>query len=162
MQSAIGDVLEVRVRVTGSVVCAAMLVATVLTGCTPSQDATPRSTPRDAPVAPVTATNLVAGPLVNTVWRVTSGNRAPGTLFIFLSNGTLMMTSCVEVYRLATWRAETTDRLTIVEDVTVQYTADIQALSEDSLSLRLNLRSEQVDLTLEAAQAPFVCPDLPR
>jgi hypothetical protein len=139
-----------------------MLVATVLTGCTRSQDATPRSTPRDAPVTPVTATNLVAGPLANTVWRVTSGNRAPGTLFIFLSNGTLMMTSCVEVYRLARWRAETMDRLTIVEDVTVQYTADIQALSEDRLSLRLNLRSEQVDLTLEAAQAPFVCPDLPR
>jgi hypothetical protein len=162
MQSAISDVLEVRVRVTGSVVCAAMLVATVLTGCTRSQDATPRSTPRDAPVTPVTATNLVAGPLANTVWRVTSGNRAPGTLFIFLSNGTLMMTSCVEVYRLARWRAETMDRLTIVEDVTVQYTADIQALSEDRLSLRLNLRSEQVDLTLEAAQAPFVCPDLPR
>jgi hypothetical protein len=62
MQSAISDVLEVRVRVTGSVVCAAMLVATVLTGCTRSQDATPRSTPRDAPVTPVTATNLVAGP----------------------------------------------------------------------------------------------------
>jgi hypothetical protein len=162
MQSAISDVLEVRVRVTGSVVCAAMLVATVLTGCTRSQDATPRSTPRDAPVTPVTATNLVAGPLANTVWRVTSGNRAPGTLFIFLSNGTLMMTSCVEIYRLARWRAETMDRLTIVEDVTVQYTADIQALSEDRLSLRLNLRSEQVDLTLEAAQAPFVCPDLPR
>jgi hypothetical protein len=162
MQSAISDVLEVRGRVTGSVVCAAMLVATVLTGCTRSQDATPRSTPRDAPVTPVTATNLVAGPLANTVWRVTSGNRAPGTLFIFLSNGTLMMTSCVEVYRLARWRAETMDRLTIVEDVTVQYTADIQALSEDRLSLRLNLRSEQVDLTLEAAQAPFVCPDLPR
>jgi hypothetical protein len=99
---------------------------------------------------------------VNTVWRVTSGNRAPGTLFVFLSNGTLMMTSCVEVYRLATWRAESTDRLTIVEDPPVQYTADIQALSENRLNLRLNLRSEQVDLTLEAAQAPFVCPDLLR
>ena len=73
-----------------------------------------------------------------------------------------MMTSCVEVYRLAAWRAETTDKLTIVEDTTVEYTADIQALSQDSLSLRLNLRSEQVDLTLEVAQAPFVCPDLPR
>ena len=72
------------------------------------------------------------------------------------------MTSCVEVYRLATWRAETTDGLTIVEDIAVQYTADIQALSQNSLGLRLNLRSEQVDLTLEAAKAPFVCPDLPR
>jgi len=106
--------------------------------------------------------DLAAGPLVNTVWRVTSGNRAPGTLFVFLSNGTLMMTSCVEVYRLATWRSETTDRLTIVEDTTVQYTADILALSQDRLSLRLNLRSEQVELRFEPAQAPFVCPDLPR
>jgi hypothetical protein len=139
-----------------------MLVATILVGCTPSQDTPRRSAPVDTPATPVPAASLATGPLVNTVWRVTSGNRAPGTLFVFLSGGTLVMTSCVEVYRLATWRAETTDRLTIVEDTTVQYTADIQALSQNSLSLRLNLRSEEFDLTLEAAQAPFGCPDLPR
>ena len=139
-----------------------VVLMALFAGCTPSQDTTQRSTPVNAPAPPIAATDLAAGPLVNTVWRVTSANRAPGTLFVFLSNGTLVMTSCVEVYRLATWRAESADRLTIVEDTAVQYTADIRALSQDSLSLRLNLRSEQVDLTLEAAQAPFVCPDLPR
>lgn len=152
---------EVCVRVTGSVVCAATLLAAILAGCSPPERTTDAPAIRGTP-APPTLTDPLAGPLVNTAWRVTSANRAPGTLFVFLSNGTLVMTSCVEVYRLATWRAETADRLTIVEDTTVQYTADIQALSQDSVSLRLNLRSEQVDLTLEAAQAPFVCPDLPR
>ena len=58
------------------------------------------------------------------------------------------MTSCVEVYRLATWRAETHGQADDCQRITaVRYTADILALSQDSLSLRLNLRSEQVDLT---------------
>jgi len=156
-----GAALEAYVRLERTKICGAAILAALFAGCTPSQDTTQPSTPVNAP-APPAATDLAAGPLVNTVWRVTSANRAPGTLFVFLSNGTLMMTSCVEVYRLATWRAETADRLTIVEDIAVQYTADIQALSQNNLRLRLNLRSEQVDLTLEAAKAPFVCPDLPR
>ena len=139
-----------------------VVLAALFAGCTPSQDTVQRSNPVNAPAPPIAATDLAGGPLVNTIWRVTSANRAPGTLFVFLSNGTLMMTSCVEVYRLATWQAETTDRLTIVEDIAVQYTADIQALNQNHLSLRLNLKTEQVDLTLEAAKAPFVCPDLPR
>jgi hypothetical protein len=142
-------------------VCGVALFMAGCTGALPTQDAV---SPRASSVspAPIPTADRTTEQLVNTAWRVTSGNRAPGTLFVFLSNGTLVMTSCVEVYRLATWRAETTDRLTIVEDATVQYTADIRTLSQNSLSLRLNLRSEQVDLTLEAAQAPFVCPDLPR
>ncbi len=149
-------------RARNALVSGLALFATACAGGVPAQDATERSTPISNQTTATQTTGPAPGFLVNTVWRVTSGNRAPGTLFVFLSNGTLVMTSCVEVYRLATWRAETTDRLTIVEDTAVQYTADIQALSQNSLSLRLNLRSEQVDLTLEAAQAPFVCPDLPR
>ena len=134
-----------------------------IAGCAPSQDMTQRSTTVNAPAPSIAATDLAAGPLVSTVWRITSPTGRPlGSFYIFLPNGTLVMTSCVETYRLATWRAESTDRLTIVEDPPVQYTADIQALSENRLNLRLNLRSEQVDLTLEAAQAPFVCPDLLR
>ena len=100
---------------------------------------------------------------MNTVWRITNpAGRPLGSFYLFLPNGTLVMTSCVETYRLATWRAESTNQLTIVEDTAVEYTADIQALSENSLSLRLNLRSEQVEMAFEPAQAPFVCPDLPR
>ena len=149
-------------RATRAVASGLTLFATACAGDVPTQDSAESSTPISSQTAAAQATGPAPGFLVNTVWRVTSGNRAPGTLFVFLSNGTLVMTSCVEVYRLATWRSETTDRLTIAEDTTVQYTADIQALSETSLSLRLNLRSEQVDLTFEPVKAPFVCPDLPR
>ena len=156
------DSLEVGVRVTGSIICGTTLFATILAGCTPSQDTTQRSPPVNAPAPPAAATDLTAGPLVSTVWRITSpAGRPLGSFYIFLPNGTLVMTSCVETYRLATWQADTTDRLTIAEDPAVSYTADIRSLSETSLSLRLNLRSEQVDLTFEPAKAPFVCPDLP-
>ena len=72
------------------------------------------------------------------------------------------MTSCVETYRLATWRAEAPTRLEITEDPTVTYGADVLTLDETRLNLRLNLKSEQVNLELATPQVPFVCPDLPR
>ena len=140
----------------------AVILAASWIGCTPPQD---RTTPTvaDTPAPAASASGLAGGPLVSTVWRSTNPTGRPlGSFYLFLPNGTLVMTSCVETYRLATWRAESANRLTIVEDTEVEYTADIQALSEDSLSLRLHLRSEQLDLTFEPAQAPFVCPDLPR
>ena len=131
-------------------------------GCTPSRDTT-APTSANIPAPPAAAPGIAAGPLVGTVWRIASPTGRPfGSFYIFLPNGTLVMTSCVETYRLATWQTEGTDRLTIAEDPTVSYTADILALSENSLRLRLNLRSEQVEIAFDPAQAPFVCPDLPR
>jgi hypothetical protein len=155
--------LEAFMRLGRAATFGTVVLAALFAGCTPSQDMTQRSTPVTAPAPPVTALDVAGGPLVSTVWRITNpASRPLGSFYIFLPNGTLVMTSCVETYRLATWQAEMTDRLTIVEDPTVRYTADILMLSQNSLSLRLNLRSEQVDLTFEPAQAPFVCPDLPR
>lgn len=150
-------------RSTCSAVFGVTLLAAVLAGCTPSQDTTDRSSSANTPAPPVTATNLAAGSMVSTVWRTTTpAGRPLGSFYLFLPNGTLVMTSCVETYRLATWQAETAERLTITEDPSVRYTADILAISRDRLSLRLNLRSEQVELMFEPAQAPFVCPDFPR
>jgi hypothetical protein len=97
------------------------------------------------------------------VWRVTSPpGRAPGSFYIFLSSGTLVMTSCVETYRLATWMSEPNARLRIVEDIATEYGAEIRSVSDRDLALRLLLKNEQVDLVLESAVAPYVCPDLPR
>ena len=142
--------------------CGTVVLVALLVGCTPQQNTAPRSDAGNVS-APPPAPGLAAGPLVSTVWRITSpADRPLGSFYTFLPNGTLVMTSCVETYRLATWQAETTDRLAIAEDPTVRYTADILTLSEDNLRLRLNLRSEQVEMTFEPAQAPFVCPDLPR
>jgi hypothetical protein len=75
------------------------------------------------------------------------------------------MTSCVETYRLATWRAETPgdaapNRLTIVEDTNTAYGAEVRRADAQRLDLRLHLKSEVVDLGLEPATTPFVCPDL--
>ena len=75
------------------------------------------------------------------------------------------MTSCVETYRLAAWRAETPGdaapkRLTIVEDANTTYGAEVRRADDQRLELRLHLRSEVVDVGLEVATTPFVCPDL--
>jgi hypothetical protein len=92
-----------------------------------------------APRAPDPA---AASRLMNRVWRVVQpAGRAPGSFYVFLADGTLLMSSCVETYRLATWRTAGEGRLVVTEDPAVSY---------------------GVDLELQAATAPFVCPDLPR
>ena len=119
----------------------------LVAGCTSPPPAAPASTDR----------------LINKVWRITSPpDRAPGSFYIFLSDGTLVMTSCVETYRLATWRADGVSRLMIAEDPGVQYPAEIRDVRDREAHLRLILKSEQVELTLTQADAPFVCPDMPR
>ena len=70
------------------------------------------------------------------------------------------MTSCVETYRLATWHLDASNRVTIVEDATTSYAADVRRADADRLELRLHLKAENVDLVLEPATTPFVCPDL--
>lgn len=119
---------------------------------------------KPAPSPPTaTQTKSSAARWVNKVWRVTAPtDRAPGSFYIFLSDGTLVMTSCVETYRLATWRAESDGRIRIAEDKITRYHAEIRQVSDRQLSLRLDLKNEQVALTLEAADVPYVCPDLRR
>lgn len=104
-----------------------------------------------------------ASRLINKVWSVTAPpDRAPGSLYIFLADGTLMMASCVETYRLATWQSQGDDRLVVTEDPTTSYGVRVIDQGERDLRLRLELTGENVDLELRAADAPIVCPDLPR
>jgi hypothetical protein len=130
----------------------AAVLLLVLFACTPA--------PAVEPSSPPTAS------FTNRVWRVISpAGRAPGSFYIFLSDGTLVMTSCVETYRLATWRAATPgdavpNRLTIVEDTNTTYGAEVRRADGQRLELRLHLKSEVVDLGLEPGTTPFVCPDL--
>jgi hypothetical protein len=97
----------------------------------------------------------------NRVWRIVSPTgRAPGSFYIFLTDGTLVMTSCVETYRLATWRDMAPGRITIVEDPVTTYDAEILRADNARLDLRLHLKQDVLDLRLERAATPFVCPDL--
>lgn len=96
------------------------------------------------------------------VWLDQSPGAAPGTLRAFLSDGTLVMTSCVETYRLAPWRWVSGARLVWEEDGT-NVDAEVIVVSEDTLGLAIRLVDGTSEThTFKAAQSPVVCPDLPR
>jgi hypothetical protein len=134
-----------------------------LASCSQRKGSTDQPAGTDAaqPTAPSPSTT--ESRLANKVWLITAPpGRAPGSLYIFIGGGTLMMTSCVETYRLATWQLQGDDRLLVSEDPATSYFVRVIDVGERDLRLRLELVGENVDLELRAADAPIVCPDLPR
>ena len=99
--------------------------------------------------------------LVGRVWVSTDASAAPGTFRIFLADGTLVMDSCWETYRLAPWRPIDHRRIEWTED-TVRIEAQITQLTAERLQLRLQLRGEVKVETYRLATVPTVCPDMPR
>jgi hypothetical protein len=133
----------------GLFAAAALAVAMALGACAPANQTA------DSRMRPARLTGKV--------WLVAEPpGRAPGSLYVFVSDGTLLMTSCVETYRLARWRAEADGRLVVTEDPATRYEVRVLEAGERELRLRLQLVNETVDLRLRAAAAPYVCPDLPR
>lgn len=106
--------------------------------------------------------------LLARIWRVEKGpsHAAAGTIYIFLSNGTLLETSCVETYRIARWSAEknASDVLDVFEDGQLAFTAKILALTNGEFRFRQKLvhSKESRDILLKAVEAEFVCPDFPK
>lgn len=98
---------------------------------------------------------------VGRVWLSDDAADAPGTVRVFLPDGTLLMDSCVEGYRLTRWRTTGPSGVEWDED-TARIEAEVLEASADSLRLRLTLRGGEVrDETYRPAAVPFVCPDLP-
>ena len=64
---------------------------------------------------------------VGKTWLSTDPAAAPGTFRIFLADGTLVMDSCFETYRLARWEALDERRIAWQED-----TARIEAEVDDA------------------------------
>ena len=83
------------------------------------------------------------------------------TIRIFLPDGTLVMDSCGEGYRLVPWRWLDNARIEWTED-TARIEARIVELTNSRLQLRLQLRGETKDETYRLAAVPTVCPDMPR
>jgi hypothetical protein len=98
-------------------------------------------------------------PFVGRTWVSTDLAAAAGTLRIFLPDGTLVMDSCVETYRLARWRALDERRLEWHED-TARIEAEVADVGADHLRLRLHLVGELKDEHYRLAPVPFVCPDV--
>jgi hypothetical protein len=105
--------------------------------------------------------------LVGRIWRVSNspGDAAAGAIYIFLPNGTLLETSCVETYRVATWTADQKDSraLRVVEDQRPAFTATVGEMDGNTLHLNQQLlqgKGESRSLTLTPIDQEFVCPDL--
>lgn len=85
----------------------------------------------------------------------------PGSMVLFLSEGTMLQDSCWETYRLSNWQMTGEDALSWEEDGTT-IVGDIVVLDEAELVLALHLGEEIVEKRYTAAPVPYVCPDMPR
>jgi hypothetical protein len=134
-----------------------MVLVLALSACANPPVATPAPTPVASAVSKPPA-------FVGRMWRQTAPADAPlGTAYVFFADGALLQTSCVEVYRLSTWRPDGERALTITEEPHASYSAEIETVGERGLRMRFRLGGEwRPWKTLEAASAPFVCPDLPK
>lgn len=95
----------------------------------------------------------------NRVWLDTGADAPRGALRAFLSDGTLVMTSCVEVYRLAPWRWVDGSRLVWEEDGR-SIRGEVVLAGRDEMVLAIELGDVIDTRRFSAAQAPVVCPDL--
>jgi membrane-bound inhibitor of C-type lysozyme len=135
------------------------LVVLLLAGVTPSSSST-QSPGEELKSAKQNETTPQPSQLVGKVWVSADPSAAPGTFRIFLPDGTLVMDSCWETYRLAQWRTLDERRIEWTEDA-----ARIEAqvvVAGDRLTMELSLRGERRQQTYRLAQVPSVCPDMPR
>lgn len=95
----------------------------------------------------------------NRVWLDTGADAPKGSLRAFLSDGTLVMTSCVEVYRLAPWRWIDGSRVAWEEDGRSIH-GEVVLAGRDEMVLTIELGDDTVTRRFSAAQAPVVCPEL--
>jgi hypothetical protein len=118
--------------------------------------------PSSAPaIAPATESQATSTPtFTDRVWLRADAGSAPGTMQIFLSDGTLISDSCFETYRLSSWRLDG-DQLAWSEDG-VDIRARVVSVDSDAPTLRLMLRGGEEEQRFNAATVPYVCPDMPR
>jgi hypothetical protein len=112
------------------------------------------SSPRAASTAPA-ADAAASAPVgfVNRVWRVRSSTSVqPGAIYVFVSDGTLLMTSPQNRPALGSWTL-VDGVFTMVEDG-IPYRTDIVSATRDELKLRSHNPGEPVEITLAPAEVP--------
>ncbi|MBJ3783814.1 hypothetical protein [Devosia sediminis] len=104
-----------------------------------------------------------ANPLLNRVWvrQAADSEVVPGTMHIFLADGTLVSDSCWETYRLSSWQQVSDSEISWEEDGTT-ISADIASLTADELVLNLKLVGGAEEQRFIPADVPYLCPDMPK
>jgi hypothetical protein len=142
---------------------AIVLVLSGLTGCSQSNSspATAAETKTSFPSASSELSHLCSR-----AWRVSPSpyGAAAGSLYVFLPNGTLLETSCVETYRIATWTVDPANprMLQVVEDGRPAFSATFSEGNDQTMQMKQTLllgNHEKKDLTLTGVDKEFVCPD---
>lgn len=95
---------------------------------------------------------------VGKTWLAADASAAPGSIRTFLPDGTLIMTSCVESYRLARWMLVDAKRVSWQEDG-ARVEAEITRATVNQLQLRLRVGRELREETYRLARVPYVCPE---
>lgn len=109
-----------------------------------------REPPADTTQTPAPASEPSPPSFVDTVWRVSASSTvAPGTLYVFLSEGTLVIASRGNKPSFGTWTNED-GRLTMVEEG-IPYKVDVLSLTEREFRIRSHNPGEPVEITLARA-----------
>ena len=105
------------------------------------------------PPAPVDAAGSATSGFVNKVWSVrTSTAVSPGTIYVFLSDGTLVITSPQSKPALGSWTRQG-GAFTMVEEG-ISYNVDILNLSRDEFRIRSHNPGQPVEITMVPAESP--------
>ena len=80
---------------------------------------------------------------------------------IFLRDGTLLMDSCWETYRLAKWQRGEGNGISWSEDGR-EIRATVLSVNAQSLALRLDLQGAPQEEHYNAAASPYLCPEMRR
>lgn len=107
-----------------------------------------------APVESVTAPSAAqAASFINKVWQVReSSGVVPGTLYAWLADGTLLITSPNSRPALGSWKYEGA-RLTMIEEG-IAYPVDVLELSAGLFSIRVHNPGDPLEITLVPADTP--------
>ncbi len=131
----------------------AALALLLLAACAPEP---PEAEPEASPAASAPDPSFAGR-----VWIRADSSGLPGVMRIFLADGTLLLDSCWETYRLASWRMLSDSTLAWSEDG-MEIEARVLGADEESLRLRLALVDGPHEESYRPAPVPFVCPDMPR
>lgn len=129
---------------------ATSILVLLLTGCS-QPSAAPASEAPTSTDTPAVSTQPAAKPdFVNRVWSVESSSAvAPGTLYVFLSEGTLVIASPNAKPMLGSWR-RSGEGLIMVEE-SIEYPTDILNLDAGSFVIRSHNPGTPVDISLVPA-----------
>lgn len=90
---------------------------------------------------------------VNRVWKVEgSSSVSPGMMYVFLSDGTLVIASPSGRPAFGTWKYEN-GKLTMVEE-SLAYAVDVLALDATRFRIRMHNPGEPVEITFVRAETP--------